>query len=66
MNKIKIFKTTNREFLKNELIINDWIEREGIEIVQISVNSGADYSISSFPRSYSTEVEIFITVLYKE
>lgn len=66
MNKIKVFKTTNKELPKMELIINNWAESENVEIIQFDIASAASYSSTTFSKSYTTEVEMFITILYKE
>ncbi len=63
MNKIKIFKTSSRDFLKLEEYINAWAEEEEKLILQHSVIDGASYS---YFGNRQEDKEIFVSVLYSE
>jgi hypothetical protein len=63
MNKIKIFKSSSKDFLNIEEYINAWAEEEGKMILQHSVVSGASYT--SFGNRQDDK-EIFVSVLYSE
>lgn len=64
MQKIKTFKTTNNDMLSTQDAINEWIEKNSIEVHQITTVNGASYTKRN--SSYVSEVEIFIVVLYTE
>ncbi|MNC06640.1 hypothetical protein D3C75_541580 [compost metagenome] len=64
MKKIKVFKTTNNEFLKTEKEINAWIEEDNVDIHQISIANGYTHATTTTFTSLSKEVEMFVTIIY--
>jgi hypothetical protein len=66
MNKIKIFKTNNHKMDKIDIVINSWAEENNVEILQIDMNNGREYSNNASKFNYTSELEIFIAVLYRE
>jgi hypothetical protein len=63
MNKIKIFKSSSRDVLKMEDIINSWAESENNLITQVDSFTGESYS--SFGSRVEDKEVIFI-VLYSK
>jgi hypothetical protein len=61
MNKIKIFKSSSRDFLNMEHYINTWAEEENKTILQHSIIDGSSYSAFG---NRQDDKEIFISVLY--
>lgn len=62
MKQIKIFETRNKNMKAIQHKINDWIDRENIDVHQIETTTGASYHSGN--KQYVEEVEIFIIVVY--
>lgn len=64
MQQVKIFKTNNKNMLKTQDEINEWLEVEGIKIVNMSTTNGVNYK-ANLTSNYD-EIEIFLIIVYEK